>query len=708
MKRSLLVSLCLFVISSAMVSIPSAATGDEQTIVRIHPSTIEASPGQVFNVTICIDNATDLYAWQVIICYRKDVVSALEAFEGPFLKAAGTTIFPLSAIWNDWTDTHGRIMTGCCIQGPVPGVSGSGVLATITFGCLGPGDSVLEIITGPDDSYLLDPDLEEMPFTAEHGYVTVGQAPHDVAVTDVTSSSTEVFAGETVNLTVTSKNVGTTTENYDVTVCYNSHVIGTRFLTNIDPEEETVHHFVWNTSDVPAGLYVLKALASVVIGETNVMNNVYVDSSIYIKPECELSVTVEAPPHLVAGEAGLLKATVKNDGSKDLLADIKLQLFVDDDMVSETTITELETGASEEITYLWTPTVAGIYTIKAYAPPVLEEEITSNNVATETVAVSVPGMPSVQVEPEDSFVYVGESTRVRLCVYDVTDLFAWQTKLCFDSEILQFKDVWIPDGHVFEGASYTAPEPQVGDGYILLGASLIGTAETFNGDGTLCEIEFEAKAGGSSNLQLDKEATFLIDSVLDSVPFDTVDSTINVLGDVIEIVEFETSRTEVYAGWIIEVNVTVRNIDVVPQTFTVTAHFASELSLKRTVSDLPPGEEATLTFYMDTSPLTPYLDITMWAEATIVIGETWAYNNFWPPTKYGPGWEAPGVFSTSVVPDINGDMKIDIRDLGLTALAFGSFPEHQRWNLLADMNQDCKVDIKDLAFTAGKFGEYVY
>lgn len=55
--------------------------------------------------------------------------------------------------------------------------------------------------------------------------------------------------------------------------------------------------------------------------------------------------------------------------------------------------------------------------------------------------------------------------------------------------------------------------------------------------------------------------------------------------------------------------------------------------------------------------------------------------------------------------DINIDGKVDIKDLALTATAFGSYLGHARWNYVADENEDNKIDIKDLALIARNFGK---
>jgi hypothetical protein len=45
--------------------------------------------------------------------------------------------------------------------------------------------------------------------------------------------------------------------------------------------------------------------------------------------------------------------------------------------------------------------------------------------------------------------------------------------------------------------------------------------------------------------------------------------------------------------------------------------------------------------------------------------------------------------------DLNGDGKINIDDVSIWGLAFGSYPGHARWNAIADINGDGKVDMID-------------
>ena len=50
------------------------------------------------------------------------------------------------------------------------------------------------------------------------------------------------------------------------------------------------------------------------------------------------------------------------------------------------------------------------------------------------------------------------------------------------------------------------------------------------------------------------------------------------------------------------------------------------------------------------------------------------------------------------------DFKVDMKDIGAAAKAFGSYPGHARWSTGADINGDYKVDMKDIGAIAKRFG----
>lgn len=58
-----------------------------------------------------------------------------------------------------------------------------------------------------------------------------------------------------------------------------------------------------------------------------------------------------------------------------------------------------------------------------------------------------------------------------------------------------------------------------------------------------------------------------------------------------------------------------------------------------------------------------------------------------------------------IVGDVNGDGEVDMIDIDLCCLAYGSYPGHPRWNSNADINNDGKVDMIDIGLACLHYGE---
>jgi PKD repeat protein len=127
--------------------------------------------------------------------------------------------------------------------------------------------------------------------------VTLGIAfAHDIAVTNVTVSQTEIVPGDAVSIDVTVLNQGTESEDFTVTVYYGTNEIETRQVDSLSSGEEKTLTFSWDTTGVAEGNYQIRAVASAVEGEGNIDNNEYVDGTVTVE-----ATTGAFPTTLVVG-----------------------------------------------------------------------------------------------------------------------------------------------------------------------------------------------------------------------------------------------------------------------------------------------------------------------------------------------------------------------------------------------------------------------
>jgi uncharacterized protein (DUF2141 family) len=63
--------------------------------------------------------------------------------------------------------------------------------------------------------------------------------------------------------------------------------------------------------------------------------------------------------------------------------------------------------------------------------------------------------------------------------------------------------------------------------------------------------------------------------------------------------------------------------------------------------------------------------------------------------------------ASGLAEDLNGDGKVDGKDVAIVGKTFGSYPGHLRWDSTADLNGDNKVDSLDLAIVAKCFGKSI-
>ena len=129
----------------AALVVLAAVPAHGAAILMVDPSstTIPGPLGQTFTLDIDISGVTDLYSFAFSVNVDPDVLSITSVTEGSFLSGGGETTFLPGTI-----DGEGNVFgVSDTLVGPVPGVSGDGTLATITFTTVGGGTTPVDIFS---------------------------------------------------------------------------------------------------------------------------------------------------------------------------------------------------------------------------------------------------------------------------------------------------------------------------------------------------------------------------------------------------------------------------------------------------------------------------------------------------------------------------------------------------------------------------------
>jgi len=113
-----------------------------------------------------ISGVQDLYAYQFDVNFVSSLMAATLTMEGTFLPTGGATTF-ISGMIDNASGTIGS--TAGSLNGPVPGVSGSGTFAILAFNALATGISNIQL----SDVILLDSALSDIVATTLDGTVTI-------------------------------------------------------------------------------------------------------------------------------------------------------------------------------------------------------------------------------------------------------------------------------------------------------------------------------------------------------------------------------------------------------------------------------------------------------------------------------------------------------------------------------------------------------
>jgi hypothetical protein len=206
---------------------------------------------------------------------------------------------------------------------------------------------------------------------------------HDVAVTDVKVSPSEVFVGVHINIAVDVANFGDFSETFNVTVYYGVYEIATATLS-LDSHSTATRIFAWNTTGANLGTYTVWVQAHTVPEEANLTNNIFTNGEVTLlaPPVHDVAVLNVSAASSVAyvGDDVVVSVLVVNQG--DFFETFDVQVFYNATLIQSYAAVGLQSHANFTVIVGWnTQTVSpGVYLISASVDGLANEADLSDNV----------------------------------------------------------------------------------------------------------------------------------------------------------------------------------------------------------------------------------------------------------------------------------------------------------------------------------------
>jgi LEA14-like dessication related protein len=158
----------------------------------------------------------------------------------------------------------------------------------------------------------------------------------------------------------------------------------------------------------------------------------------------------------------------------------------------------------------------------------------------------------------------------------------------------------------------------------------------------------------------------------------------------LEVSEVNASKSVIAQGYLDQITISIANQGTTPISyFKVVVYLDTTVINTYKIPYLENGEITTLTFNLNTTIIAKGNHIIA-VYAIPIMSETDTSNNV----------NDGGKITISISGDVNGDFKVDGKDVAVVAKAYNTKPGDLLWNPNADINGDDKVDGKDIAIVA--------
>lgn len=318
-----------------------------------------------------------------------------------------------------------------------------------------------------------------------------------------------------------------------------------------------------------------------------------------------------------------------------------------------------------------------------------------------------PTSTKLTYQPILSTTNLNEPVKINITIINVANLNNWQITVKFNPKIITVTNITIPEQNIFYGYNWFFPTPKIDNinGQLKAFCALEGTTGV-SGSGTLCTITFESKMLGISTLAFlnpnvySLDGTYLQDPNYNLIPFEPTIGVIQIIGPNF----VENTFTINYGAETLTIK-TLSNSTISSPSYSQTT---KTLSYQATGPDGTKGAciitipqkimNTTLIALSDNTPLKTFM------KELNTLPENGTHNFLY--YTYAHSTHTIKVLQT-IIGDITGDRKVDMRDVALASKSFGSTPTSPNYRPVADLNQDDRVDMKDISIISKNFGKYL-
>lgn len=361
------------IVSVSQFAPPAANSAQSGTVVRLVVTPGQINAGDTTTVQIQIDNVTNLTAADVQVSFDPAVLQGVDANDqqtGIQLQP-GNLLTPDFIVTNNIDNATGLAQYALAQFGTTPPVSGSGVLATITFQGVADGVSLLTFAL----TDLVNVDSTIIAVTTQNGQITVGQGGPDPDTPTPTNTPTLDLVG-----TPTETPTPTTTLAPDVTPT-DTPIPTSTPLPTVTPTASPTFTPIPPVPSATAPVTILPPDGATIgfcyrveVGETiHTIANRF-----SVSPKAINKVNDLSPPYHVFPQQGLFIPTIMGTGPNyyitqpgDSLAHLAYNCHLDSRMIAEVNYLEGQVVSSGvgEVDQVFEPGTALLIPIPPFPPP---------------------------------------------------------------------------------------------------------------------------------------------------------------------------------------------------------------------------------------------------------------------------------------------------------------------------------------------------